>query len=109
MSTPGTRFRDAQRWFGFRPDSYSPDICPEYSLAGRVRGTWRRLGIQNAYDQCRIEALAPRSFEETLPIDEIEAMEKGDKPNQVSGERFIDGRPVRLVERLADPIHQILG
>ncbi|MDB2348077.1 hypothetical protein N9V84_09285 [Verrucomicrobiales bacterium] len=88
MSTPGTRFPDAQRWFGFRPDSYSPDICPEYSLAGRVRGTWRRLGIQNAYDQGRIEALAPRSFEETLPIEEIEAMEKGDKPSQVSGERL---------------------
>ena len=68
MNTPGTRFPDAQRWFGFRPESYGPDISPDYSLAGRVRGTWRRLAIQSAYDQGKIDALSPRIFEETLPI-----------------------------------------
>jgi len=88
MSTIGTRFPDSQRWFGFTPDSYTPDISPEYSLAGRVRGTWRRLGIQNACEQGKIEGLSPRVFEETLPVEEIEAMEKGDKPNHVSGERL---------------------
>lgn len=88
MTNQGTRFPDTLRWFGFTPDSYSPDISPEYSLAGRVRGTWRRLGIQNACDQGKIESLSPRVFEETLPLEEIEAMEKGDKPNHVSGERL---------------------
>ncbi|MGY8686683.1 MAG: hypothetical protein ACKVHP_02935, partial [Verrucomicrobiales bacterium] len=88
MSTPGTRFPGTQRWFGHRPDGYSPDISPEYSLGGRVRGTWRRFAIQNAYDRGKIEALSPRIFEETLPREEIEAMEKGDKPNHVSGERL---------------------
>ena len=88
MSTPGTRFPDAQRWFGFRPESYGPDISPDYSLAGRVRGTFRRLAIQKAFDRGKIESLPPRLFEETLPNDEIKALMKGDQPSQVSGEQL---------------------
>ena len=88
MNTPGTRFPDAQRWFGFRPDSYGPDISPEYTLAGRVRSTWRRYAIQSAYNRGTVESLSPRVFEEALPIEEIDAMEKGDQPNHVSGEHL---------------------
>lgn len=74
--------------FTFRPETYAPDLCPELSLAGRVRGTWRRLAIQQSYDQGKVHELSPRIFEEQLPHAEIKAMEEGPKPTHVSGERL---------------------
>ena len=71
-----------------RPANYGPDFCPELSLAGRVRGTWRRLQIQRAYDEGRVDALPSRVFEETLTDAEIEALETGDNPQDVGGERL---------------------
>jgi len=72
-----------------RPGNYSPDICPEYTLAGRVRGTLRRYAIEQACNatELGLEDLGEHYFREELEEKDIEAFVQAD-PQAASGERL---------------------